>query len=108
MTNKQKDRKHKGEGGVRLSIAPNGPQDQSTIDVSDNAALLELFANSFVKGESRDESAEEKVQCSDKYENLQRRMLMRERPLATTVRTRTCRCLFLRSAKQSRFLSSQS
>ena len=74
-----------------LSIAPNGPQDQSTIDASDNAALLELFANSFVKGESRDESAEEKVQCSDKYENLQRRMLMRERPLATTVRTRTCR-----------------
>ena len=76
-----------------LSIAPNGPQDQSTIDASDNAALLELFANSFVKGESRDESAEEKVQCSDKYENLQRRMLMRERPLATTVRTRTCRRL---------------
>jgi hypothetical protein len=76
---------------VGLSIAPNGPQDQSTIDASDNAALLELFANSFVKGESRDESAEEKVQCSDKYENLQRRMLMRERPLATTVRTRTCR-----------------
>jgi hypothetical protein len=72
---------------VGLSIAPNGPQDQSTIDASDNAALLELFANSFVKGESRDESAEEKVQCSDKYENLQRRMLMRERPLATTVRT---------------------